>query len=629
MIRRKPNLISNDIEDNISNLNSAFNTERDIINDIVSDNSTLLSDALTDGSSTINGVSYSLSRNTLTVANTATGNSLYAWIAMRAVPSWFKGGNKYIVNVKSSASITGNPQLLVIDIKTTSNTSTHTLFIAQEEGAYIVDVPSDITHLKISTIVFRDMAINGTITAEISNAIELKDLQDEINNINGANLPSDVTELSSFLENGSYHINSSSFSNIIDFPSGITSLGGDAVLINHTFNNETVQFIYQPLNGVMVQRHKYSSASSNWASLNYAQSLIRITDVDADNIVLNGFYVWGSNDSAKHVPYTAGTLIHIGRDNNTKYQICISYYDGSLYIRQCKSGSWGAWDRITEKKQFIKYESGSFANGKATERISIYLPATIGYIMYRLYHFVDDTNNCNGWQIFSVSTTNDSLGNNVEFTVSGEWECAIHLDGRDDFSGGHTHGDEVKDAITVLLNGVPVDYTSLTSNTEFDKIQIVQTSVMYDPADHTTEIADHGKEYVFENGFLTLNQSLKWKVAESLTNCFMGMFLPQKTRINSAYANNDFNILSLESSSYSITKNNATAVTMYNNTGGISADVSVSTYPSGLQGGDRVIFTDNGGLSYNKLYFKVCESGNSAIGELWKSTTIYKIDNKT
>lgn len=513
---------------------AAILTEKDLINEIVSDEAPILTDLISDTTTTINGVSYTLSANTLTVANTATGNSAFPWLATTTLPQSLRAGSKYIVDLKVSAVISGTVSVFAIYGKSTSDPNLHIVQEFNKSGTYLIELPSDLTHIRFVTIVYSGATLTGTVTAQISNAIP------------------------AFGKN----------------------------------------------------------------------NLVQISGADANNITRSGYYVWGSGDNAANVPYSAGMLMHFYRDNNTKYQIAISYFDGGLYERQCKSGSWEAWKRITDKPNLIKYEQGSYYYGKATERLSIYLPASSGYIMYRLYHFEDTDNNCDGWQIFSVSTANDSLGNAQEFTVTGEWECAIHLDGRDDFSGGHTHGDEIMTDFTVLLDGNPVDITTLTSNTVFHNLQIIQTSFLYDPDDHTTEIADHGKEYIFNDRKLTLNQSLKWKVAEDLTNCFLAMFLPMKTAVNRAYANNDFNVLTLESDDYSITKNDATAVTMFHSAGGISADVSVPIYPEGLPGGDLALLTDNGGLSYNKLYFKVCGSGSSSIGELWKSQTVYKIDYK-
>ena len=280
------------------------------------------------------------------------------------------------------------------------------------------------------------------------------------------------------------------------------------------------------------------------------------------------------------------------------------------------------------KKCSIGYEAGSFNNGRATERLSIYIPATDGYLLHRLYHFVISDINCDSWNIFNIYHVDNSKDNMSQMTVSGEYECALHLYGRDDFSGGATHGDEVFDSLTVLKDGAPIDITSLSGLEDFNELKIIETSYIYDPNDHTTIIAEHGREYIYNVDGLTLNQSIKWMISEALTNCFMAMFPPSKNQINKASVDSDFKIIDLSSSDYTIVKPNATSAIMYKSTGGFSAEVSIPVYPAGLSGGNQASISDNGGLDYNKLYFKVCGGGTCSVGELWKSTTIYKLDYK-
>ena len=75
---------------------------------------------------------------------------------------------------------------------------------------------------------------------------------------------------------------------------------------------------------------------------------------------------------------------------------------------------------------------------------------------------------------------------------------------------------------------------------------------------------------------------------------------------------------------YSVTIPNAKSVTEYSTDYDCVVQMSIPVYPTGLTGGDCALVTDNGGLNYNKVYFPVCTSGTSQIGELWKSTTVYR-----
>lgn len=323
-----------------------------------------------------------------------------------------------------------------------------------------------------------------------------------------------------------------------------------------------------------------------------------------------------------------------------RYNFVLSGWDSIINsdITQALVNGWVVTlytDTISKKQDklrenYILYESGSYANGKATERISIFIPATIGYLKYTIYHFVDTENNSNCWQLYHIYHVDDSFGNQIDLSRTGEYECAIRLDNRDDFSGGHTHGDEQIDSIIFLVDGVPTPTSELTSTTAFNELKIIETSVLYDPADSTTEIADHGREYIFSKSGLILHQSLTWKVSASLANCFLAMFLPSKGITDRACANSDFETLILASSVSepltTIVKQGATSVFMWDTEEGFSGQISVPVYPTGLTGGDLMTISDNDGNGYNKVYFKVCGGGSSTVGELWKSTTVYSLD---
>lgn len=382
-------------------------------------------------------------------------------------------------------------------------------------------------------------------------------------------------------------------------------------------------------------------------------------NTDIDNYKTAGTYKVTNNTHAgtmTNLPVkVAGKLVVIalGQEARLGQLYFVSSGVMPMYVRYWNGSTWSAWERIIRqpttdalaarisplevavaplaKKVNILYESGRYASGAATERISVYIPATVGYILYRLYHFIVPSINCNCWQVYYYYAADDSFSNLVQLSVSGELECAIHLDGRDDFSGGRTHGDEVLTGISFFVNGVPSDITTYTSMTEVDSFRIVRTSTMYDPADHTTAIANHGVEYLFDKNGMTISQSLKWLVAAQLTNCFMAMFLPSKNMIDRAVVNTDFETLTLASTSSepltTITKQNGTKVFMWDTENSYSASVEVLKYPTGLTGGDRMSIGDNGGGTYNKVYFKVCGGGSSAVGELWQSKALYKLNN--
>lgn len=282
-----------------------------------------------------------------------------------------------------------------------------------------------------------------------------------------------------------------------------------------------------------------------------------------------------------------------------------------------------------DKKCSVLHETGSYNNGRATERLNIYIPASSGYLKYHVYHFEVADVNADCWQIFNLYHVDDSYDNQIQLSNSGEWECALHLKDRSDFSGGVTHGDEITSEFTVLIDGKPVELSDLNTSTVFNTLTLIEYSNLYDPADNETIIAKHGRQYVFSKDGLQLDQSVTWQVAEDLTNCFLAMFLPTKSKINRAIVDTEYKLITLESTDFTIVKPDVRKVLMFKSTGGLSGEISTPIYPEGLPGGDQISISDNGGLDYNKLYFKVCGSGTSRVNEVWKSTTVYKLDFKT
>lgn len=347
--------------------------------------------------------------------------------------------------------------------------------------------------------------------------------------------------------------------------------------------------------------------------------------------------ITAGNESTITIPATCNYLYLTYRISTANYypaKIIVNGIDLAFNIREKIMAIDSSVEHVS-KPINVKYESGAYADGMATGRLHVYVPASTGYILYLMYHFVDNTNNSNCWQIYNAYWVNDDFdyANRISMTQTGEWECAVHLYERDDFSGGHTHGDEVMQGDAVfLMDGLPVSLSDFTSITPCRNLRVIRTSKMYDPNDSTTEIANHGVEYIFENGKLTINQSLEWLVAESRTTSYMCMFPPSKAKIDRAAANCDFEVLTLPSATdvplTTITKPKANAVTMWDTDSGFFANVEVQAYPTGLPGGDKMTIHDNGNGNYNKVYFYICSSGSSTIGELWKSKAIYQIDYK-
>lgn len=571
--------------DDITDLKNAL----DSANHMFSDLSTLLSNALTDGTETVNGVEYTLTGNKLHCEGTTNGNSVKVWVgSTSSIPSFIVPGKTYIFDVAITGTYTGEVYPIRIRGKTTDNTTTHNLAPSiLESGKYIVKIPENTTACRIESLFMNSpTTVNMDITCEISNAYSAYDLLGLIT--------TNTTNISA-LSNSLPKYFALSYNDAATIPD------------NSDFDNYTTEGTYK------ITNNTHAATMSNIPA-KVAGKLVVMTTAQAGRIVQ-----W----------YIA---------NNTTY-------NARMYQRFYDGTGWTAWQYFVQSERFlaqekvvnkiknikIKYESGSFNNGNATERIAVYIPATNGYIMVHLYHFIVNDINCNTWRVYHIYHVDDNLENQIDLSVSGEWECAVHLAGRDDFSGGSTHGDEIMTASTFLVDGSPVDITSYTSVTNINNFTLIRATDLYDPNDHTTVIAKHGVKYLFDaKNKMIIDQSITWTVSAALTNCFLAMFLPKKTQIDRAVANSDFVVCELPSAAdvplTSIVKNKSTAITMWDTSGKFSANVSIPVYPTGLTDGDQMSIADNGGGEYNKVYFKVCGGGSSTVGELWKSITVYDMN---
>lgn len=273
----------------------------------------------------------------------------------------------------------------------------------------------------------------------------------------------------------------------------------------------------------------------------------------------------------------------------------------------------------------VKYETGMFDQG-ATEQICVYTPTVSGYIKYILNHCVNVGTNADSWHIRGAYSVNDDYSNNITLTVDGEWEAAVMLDSRSDYSGGYAHGDEIVVSLSVFVDGVLTDPATITSLRTCKELRIVETSNLYDPADNVTVIAKHGKEYVFSANGLIVNQTITWQVAAALVDCYMAMFTPSKAVTNTFYTDIDYTQASIPESP-NVTVAKATKAVIYSEASGFTAEFAIEQYPTGLTGGDVLNVRDNSGGNYNKMYYYVCSAGHtSSVGEVWRSRTVYRLN---
>ena len=253
----------------------------------------------------------------------------------------------------------------------------------------------------------------------------------------------------------------------------------------------------------------------------------------------------------------------------------------------------------------------------------IYIPTGKGFMRYAFKHNINAEIVCNTWRIDSLYACDENFSERFKATTSGEWECAVRLDGRSDFSGGVAHGDEMTTDIVFILNGQPytAEEISALDQTWFEELRIVETSTLYDPLDDVTAIATHTKEYIFNKENLTLTQHVKWLITDNLSTCYLAMLTPAKTCTDMFYC--DTELTPVASLSAYGNHDNVKRAIQYDTEAGFLCSMEILEYPSGYPGSDIFSLRDNSGGDYNKMYFNVCTGGRITAGTDWKSKTVY------
>lgn len=268
-----------------------------------------------------------------------------------------------------------------------------------------------------------------------------------------------------------------------------------------------------------------------------------------------------------------------------------------------------------QSKVYFKYSATS-GGDSSSEHIDVYTPYNGGFIHYLIVHTESDTINADVWRISLAYITDGSFNDVTQITTSGEWECAIHLPDRSDFSGGYAHGDEVLiNDPTFFKDGSPIDITDYTNYTSCDEFSFVERTTMYDPAAQTRGIAEHGSAHIFSTEKLKIQQSVLWLVDTSLTNTYLAMLPIAKSVTHSFYTNARHIVTTIGSTSH--TESKATEAVVYGDN--VSCKFSVPVYSPGSS---YFFETDNGGTEYNKCYFAVAATSVTH-GDVWLTETDY------
>ena len=280
-------------------------------------------------------------------------------------------------------------------------------------------------------------------------------------------------------------------------------------------------------------------------------------------------------------------------------------------------------DTVNIKKPLVTADTT--ASGYITERLYIRIPSKVGYVEYDFAHYINQSINANTWNIRITNAISDDLVFRYLITTTGEFECAIKIDGAPDFMGGIAHGSEVITGVQFTLDGKAVSLSDIQANTTFNELRVVVISNLYDPSDETTIAAQHSKEYIFNENGLTINQMVKWLGSYTLTDSYLAMFPTAKAVIDSLRVNNKIDTYDLSQTTPSISSGVNHAYTFGDD---ILCDFNILTWDIDAQSATDIggyFISDNGGQNYYKQYYKALSSGTVANGDIWQTSTFYKI----
>jgi hypothetical protein len=134
-----------------------------------------------------------------------------------------------------------------------------------------------------------------------------------------------------------------------------------------------------------------------------------------------------------------------------------------------------------------------------------------------------------GWRIRgldSVLRTGDlTFGSAVPLAYTGEHETAIREDGKTDFMGGATHGDQEETrALTLLIDGKQVTPDGVTSY-RARQIECIQRSELLEVDNATrTVTARLTTRWLWRDNQLILDQHLEWVRSINVLACYLGMW---------------------------------------------------------------------------------------------------------
>lgn len=360
-----------------------------------------------------------------------------------------------------------------------------------------------------------------------------------------------------------------------------------------------------------------------------------------DESTCGGSYLYFQKDKTFNLTYVVAVFPYATDSSNAHREETSNiteYTSGGVY--NLDGYTWGIGTASVTyispiiKKPKCRYYSTSIPYSKATEILDVYIPTEAGYIDYVMGHGYSVADKCDVWLLVQIDEVTDYFGFVRHITQQGETEMAIKIQGRDDFIGGATHGDEVMvaDSFVVLLDGGNTDITTITTLSEFETLKMFIVSTLYDPDDHTTVVGEHGREWLFDSEGLTLSQTVAFSENLTLVGSYMPMVCAIRgndsvsaEQITDTYID-DGNFQNYDVGTGGFTtypnqlKNDVRSINLFGKTSKIDIRLELIEEPEGLTGEGVYLF--NGVNTYNKIYCAICGYNNATqavtSGDKWK-----------
>ena len=257
------------------------------------------------------------------------------------------------------------------------------------------------------------------------------------------------------------------------------------------------------------------------------------------------------------------------------------------------------------------------------ERFYVFYKNGSGFIRYSFVHNISIEKNSNIWRMDKVFLVDSLLNEVLEIVTDGEWEFAVKIKERPDFSGGIAHGNELYNYVNFFIDGKNNDSFKKDSIYEFEEFRVVQISTMYDPNYEDIVIAKRECEHIFHDKSLKIRQTIKWENEDNivLTYAYLGMFPASKKTFTKYYYDQDNSIEALGERKI---LNNAKRLNLIGNNA--LAEFTIEHSTNSIDGVNRIIITDNSSEKYFKCY-NIITTKESILNpkEIWTVTVNYKI----